>query len=129
MKTIVLIAALIAASGAMTDVSAQIGICMRNSDRCKDWKHFPHPHKSIRTQGASVCVSYDASSTVLTVQFTSNLHGSTVDVYRDGEKVAGITANSGTTFSCVLREYGVGNYNVIVSNGNTVIDSKNFTVR
>ena len=74
-------------------------------------------------------VSYDASSTVLTVQFTSNLHGGTVDVYRDGAKVAGITANSGTTFSCVLREYGEGNYSVIVSNGNTVIDSKNFTVR
>ncbi|MBR4326772.1 MAG: hypothetical protein IKP73_14735, partial [Bacteroidales bacterium] len=60
---------------------------------------------------------------------SSYSHGGTVEVYHDGEKVAGITANSGTTFGCVLREYGTGNYNVIVSNGNTVIDSKNFTVR
>jgi hypothetical protein len=52
-----------------------------------------------------------------------------VEVYRDGAKVAGITANAGTTFSCVLREYGEGNYTVIVSSGNTVVDSRNFTVR
>ena len=63
------------------------------------------------------------------VKFSSSSHGGMVDVYRDGEKVAGVTANSGTTFSCILREYGDGNYNVIVSNGNTVVESKNFTVK
>ena len=87
------------------------------------------PKSSVRPHKTSAIVSYDEASTMLTVQFSPNSHGGTIDVYRDGVKVAGITANSGTTFSCILREYGDGNYNVIVSNGNTVIDSKNFTVR
>lgn len=87
------------------------------------------PKFSARPHKTSAIVSYDEASTMLTVQFSPNSHGGTIDVYRDGEKVAGITANSGTTFSCVLREYGTGNYNVIVSNENTVVESKNFAVR
>ena len=74
-------------------------------------------------------ISYDAASTILTVKFPFNSQGGTVGVYRNGAKVAGITANGGTTFSCKLREYGTGNYNIIVSSGHTVIDSKNYTVK
>ena len=98
MKKFVLIAALMAATVAMTDTSAQT-------------------------------VNYDTASTTLTVNFQSNSQGGTVEVYHDDEKVAGITANSGTSFSCILREYGEGNYNVIVSNGNTVVESKSFAVK
>jgi hypothetical protein len=87
----------------------------------------PRAHRSIRPHKPTV--SYDEASTTLTVRFQSNSHGGTVEVYHDEEKVAGITANSGTTFSCILREYGEGNYNVIVSNGNTVVESKSFTVK
>lgn len=87
------------------------------------------PRFSARPHRASASVSYDAASTTLTVKFPSNSQGGTVEVYRDGAKVAGITTNGGTTFSCRLREYGAGNYNVIVSNGNTVVDSKNYTIR
>lgn len=81
------------------------------------------------TDASAQTVSYDTASTTLTVKFPSNSQGGTVEVYRDGEKVAEITANAGTSFGCILREYGEGNYNVIVSNGNTVVESKNFTVR
>ena len=98
MKISVLIAALMAATVAMSDASAQT-------------------------------VNYDTASTALTIKFQSNSQGGTVVVYHDDEKVAGIAANSGTTFSCILREYGEGNYNVIVSNGNTVVESKSFTVK
>ena len=63
------------------------------------------------------------------MKYPSNSQGGTVDVYHNGAKVAGITANGGTTFSCTLRDYGTGDYNVIVSNGNTVIDNKNYTVK
>lgn len=87
------------------------------------------PKFSVRPHSASASVSYDAASTTLTVKFPSNSQGGTVEVYRDGAKVAGISTKGGTTFSCRLHEYGAGNYNVIVSNGNTVVDSKNFTVR
>lgn len=130
MRKNVLIAALIVATGAMTDTSAQIGKRMSQSCDKGDKTIFCPPKRCVRPhKSTNVAISYDASSTVLSVKFQSNLYGGTVDVYRDGEKVAGITANSGTTFSCILREYGVGNYNVIVSCGNTVVDSKNFTVR
>lgn len=87
------------------------------------------PKFSVRPHRASASVSYDAASTTLTVKFPSKLQSGTVEVYRDGAKVAGITTNGGTTFSCCLREYGTGNYTVIVSNGKTLVDSKNYTVR
>ena len=91
----------------------------------------PKPHNKVMPGGINepATVSYNAVSTVLKVKFSSHSHGGTVDVYHDGVKVAGITTNSGTTFSCILREYGTGNYNVIVSTGNTVVDSKNYTVQ
>ena len=81
------------------------------------------------TDASAQTVNYDTASTTLTVKFQSNSQRGTVEGYRDDEKVAGITANSGTTFSCILREYGDGNYNVIVSNGNTVVESKSFAVK
>ena len=87
----------------------------------------PRAHRSIRPHKPTV--TYDEASTALTVRFQSNSQGGTVEVYHDDEKVVGVTANSGTTFSCILREYGEGNYNVIVSNGNTVVESKNFAVK
>lgn len=87
------------------------------------------PRFSVRPHSLSANVRYDAVSTMLTVSFPSNSQGGTVEVYRNGAKVTGATSNGGTTFSCILREYGEGNFTVIVYNGNTVIDNKNFTVR
>ncbi len=78
---------------------------------------------------SSVNVSYNISTTVLTVSFSSISNGGTVEVYRDGVIVAGITAGGGTTFSCMLNDYGEGDYNIIVSQGNTVVYSKNITIR
>lgn len=92
---------------------------------------YPQPHGSIRPPHwtKSCDILYDAASTVLTVKFPSNSQGITVEVNRNGAKVTGITSTGGTTFICALREYGTGNYNIIVSNGNTVIDSKNYNVK
>ncbi len=87
------------------------------------------PKFSVRPHKMSAIVSYDEASTALTVKFCQISQSNTVEVYRDGAKVAGITTNGGTTFSCRLREYGEGNYAVIVSNGKTVVETKNFTVR
>ena len=93
--------------------------------------HWPinRPHHSRRNDSRTVSVMFDASSTVLTVKFPNNSNGNTVEVYHDGAKVTRVTTNGGTTFSCTLRDYGTGSYNIIVSNGNTVIDSKNYTVK
>ena len=116
------------ATGAMTDTSAQRIHYSRSADGHKHWTDLPLPHKSIVPHWTKpATIKFDEASTILMVNFPSN--GGTVEVYRNGAKVAGTTSNGGTTFSCILREYGTGNYSVIVSSGNTVIDNKNFTVR
>lgn len=128
MKRILLVAVMLMfASG----IASAQRYCAENRQKENGYEHrVPFPHRSIRPHVPTPCnVSFDAVSTVLTVKFTSNLHGGTVEVYRDGAKVAGITTNGGTTFSCRLHEYGAGNYAVIVSNGNTVVESKSFTVK
>ncbi|MBQ3657487.1 MAG: hypothetical protein II956_11670 [Bacteroidales bacterium] len=92
---------------------------------------FPDPTRKIINEPIkpSVNVSYNISSTVLTVSFSSISNGGTVEVYRDGVIVAGISAGGGTTFSCMLNDYGEGDYYIIVSQGNTVVYSKNITIR
>ena len=91
---------------------------------------FPKPHGCvIPHKPTAAIVSYNAASTTLTVKFCQISQSNTVEVYRDGAKVAGITTKGSTTFSCRLREYGAGNYTVIVSNGKTVVETKNYTVR
>ncbi len=85
------------------------------------------PKFSVRPQRASAVISYDAASMVLTVKFPPK--GGTVTVTHNGTQVASMTAGSGTTFRSELRQYGTGNYTVIVSNGKTVVETKNYTVR
>lgn len=108
--------------------------CTMAQKRCAlpgDVIKLPTPHNKV-LPGAinkSATVSYNSLSTVLTVKFCQISQSGTVEVYRDGAKVAGITTKGGTTFSCRLREYGAGNYAVIVSNGKTVVDSKNYIVK
>ena len=130
MKRTILFVAFVAAVCATTDTSAQVRRRFSSTSGDHDKDNWYRPHRGVKPCcPLSTVISYDAASTILTVKFPSNSQGGTVEVFRNGTKVAGVTANSGTTFSCRLCEYGTGNYNVIVSNGNTVIDSKNFTVR
>jgi len=131
MKKLIIAAALFAAMLPATEASAQFKshLCLGINQSVFNGL-FPKQHKCVRTNKPhSASVIYDTASTVLTVKLPSRSQGGTVEVYHDGAKVAGITANGGTTFSCTLREYGVGSYNVIVSNGNTVIDAKKYVVR
>ena len=128
MKTLLLMAAMIAVSGAMTQASAQISKKFKSAE--DGGHHMPLPQKNIRPgRQMPVRVSYDSSTTLLTVDFPQNSEKSTVEVYRDGVKVTGITAGGGTTFSCTLKDYGEGEYDIIVSKGNTVVYSKNVSVR
>ena len=122
--------ATIAVFGTTTEASAQI------CKRCKcsgDREHtifLPPPHRSVRpNRQMPVSVSYDESSTILTVYFSQYSDDSTVEVFHNGAKVTGITAGGGTTFSCILKDYGLGDYDIIVSRGNTVVYSRNIIVR
>jgi len=127
-KVILLAAALIAVSGAMTQASAQISKKFKGEE--DGGNHMPWPHKSIKHhRQMPIYVSYDDSSTLLTVNFPSNTEEGTVEVFCNGSKVAGITTGGSTTFSCILKDYGEGDYDIIVSRGNTVVYSRNITVR
>ena len=118
---------MIAVSGAMTQGSAQISKkCISSND---GEYRFHLPHRSIKPHRQMlVRVFYDESTTILTVNFPQNSEKSTVEVYRDGVKVTGITAGGGTTFSCMLKDYGLGNYNIIVSNKKTVVYTRNIVI-
>jgi len=131
MKNYIFTLVFFAAALLTVDANAQTKI--RKSSKPADEYPYPHdipkPHFSVRPIKAPTQVSYDGSTTVFTVNFPQNSNGGTVEVLRNGAKVAGITAGGGTTFSCRLKDYGVGDYNIIVSRDNTVVYSKNITVR
>ena len=125
MKKALLTIAFLIVAGTTINASAQIYrlLCRKIGDKemtapQRNWHH----HSKI-----SVFVSYDAASTVLTVKFPPK--GGTVTVTHNGTQVASMTAGSGTTFRSELRQYGTGNYTVIVSNGKTVLETKNYVVK
>lgn len=75
----------------------------------------------------NVTASYNSSTTQLSVAFGAG-QGGRVEIYRNGTKVVNAAAPAGASLSYVLRNYGNGDYNVIVSQGNTVVYSNNVTV-
>ena len=92
----------------------------------KDDYYRPHRcPKSIKP----VTAEYNSTSTVLNVSFLGNSQGGKVEIYRNGVKVVNITAPAGASLSYVLRNYGKGDYTVIVSQGNTVVYSGNYNVK
>lgn len=123
MKKVLLVAAVLCFFGFKTEVSAQNRKNLKASERGVDTK-------TVRLKKQTpVNVSYDSSTTVLTVNFPQNSNGGTVEVFRDGVKVSAMTAGGGTTFSCMLDDYGEGEYDIIVNRGNTVLYSKNVSIR
>ena len=76
-----------------------------------------------------VIASYNAPTTTLTVKFPSNSQGGKVEIYRSGVKVVNTSAPADASLSFVLRNYGKGDYTVIVSSGNTVVYSNYVTVK
>ena len=74
-------------------------------------------------------VSYNCASTALSVSFHGNRQGGKVEIYRNGAKVVNTSAPAGASLSFVLRNYGNGDYTVIVSQGNTVFYSNCVTVK
>ena len=64
--------------------------------------------------------SYNTSSTALTVNFPA-ANGGRVEIYRNGSLVVSANAPAGSTLNYVLRNYGAGDYTVVVSCGSTAI--------
>lgn len=74
-------------------------------------------------------LSYNSVSTVLNVLLPANSRDGKVEIYRNGARVVSANAPASATLSYVLRNYGTGNYTVIVSQGNTVVYSNNVVVK
>ena len=124
MKKVFLMAAIFAVSGVTANTSAQTMGDVINSNG--DIEH-PRPHKSPKPN-TKPQVSYNSTSTVLNVTFSASSQGGKVEIYRNGVKVVNITAPAGASLSYVLRNYGKGDYTVIVSQGNTVVYSGSYNV-
>ena len=73
-------------------------------------------------------VSYNSASTTLTVKFPAT-SGGKVEIYRNDSKVVSTATPAGASLSFVLRNYGAGNYTVIVSQGNTVVYNRTMKVK
>jgi hypothetical protein len=88
---------------------------------------FPIPHRSPKPI-RPVSATYDATSTMLTVNFPIT-SGGKVEIYRNGVCVVRANASAGVTKNYILRNYGKGNYTIIVSNGNTVVYSNMVVIK
>ncbi len=88
--------------------------------------HRPHKCLSVNTTPK---VSYNSTTTALNVSFLSNSQGGKVEIYRNGTKVVSTNASAGAMLCYMLRNYGKGNYTIVVSSGKTVVYSNNVTVK
>ena len=128
MKKVFLMAALIAASGMVAEVSAQTTESGTSGGSNNDDNTFHMPHKCPKPNQTSQ-VSYNTASTVLNVSFPTNGQGGKVEIYRNGIKVVNTTAPAGTSLCYMLRNYGKGEFKIAVSQGNSVVYSKQVTVK
>lgn len=79
-------------------------------------------------KGCKPAVSYNSASTALTVKFPAT-GGGKVEIYRNGAKVVNVNAAAGAMLSYTLRNYGRGNYTVLVSSRNTVVYCRSMNVK
>ena len=86
------------------------------------------PHKCPKPV-VEAKVSYNPTSTVLNVEFPTNGQGGKVEIYRNGALVVRAKAPAGTSLCYMLRNYGKGEFTVIVSQGNTVVYSNSVIVK
>ncbi len=129
MKKVFLMAALFAVSSVIAEASAQtksVDSKTSNGGNYDDDFHRPHKCHKVNTTPK---VSYNSVSTVLNATFPDNWQGGKVEIYRNGTKVVSTNAPGGATLCYMLRNYGKGNYTVIVSSGNTVFYSRSMMVK
>ena len=73
-------------------------------------------------------VIYNASTTTLTVKMPAITSGK-VEIYRNGVKVVDVKVAAGANLNFVLRNYGKGNYAIIVKQENSVVYSSSVEVK
>ena len=128
MKKVFFMAVLFAVSGMVAEVSAQTTESGTSGGSNNDDNTFHMPHKCPKPNQTPQ-VSYNTASTVLNVSFPTNGQGGKVEIYRNGIKVVNTTAPAGTSLCYMLRNYGKGEFKIAVSQGNSVVYSKQVTVK
>ncbi|MBR2194796.1 MAG: hypothetical protein IJ911_04205 [Salinivirgaceae bacterium] len=86
------------------------------------------PHKCPKPV-VEAKVSYNPASTVLNVSFPGNWQGGKVEIYRNGTRVVGVKAQAGASLCYTLRNYGKGEFTIIVSQGNMVVYRGSYNVK
>ena len=128
MKKVFFMAAILAVSGVMTNVSAQTtGRTLTNNNIPDDDYH--KPNRCLKQQYKIPNVFYNSSTTILTLLFPSNGQGGKVEIYRNGAKVVNTKVPAGAMLNYALRDYGKGDYTIVVSQGNMVVYSKQVIVK
>jgi hypothetical protein len=127
MRKKIFMAAILAVTNVMTDALAQTVEEEVASDTNTGDDGYHKPHKSPKMNWMPK-VSYNSASTALSVTFPANGQGGKVEIYRNGTKVVDATVAAGANLSYVLRDYGNGDYAVVVSFGNSVVYSGNMVV-
>jgi hypothetical protein len=116
MKKLSLIGIALLTSIASNSFSLSKGVGVK-MDKDTEWE-YKRPHRCPKHHKPTI--SYNTSSTALTVNFPA-ANGGKVEIYRNGSLVVSANAPAGSTLNYVLRNYGAGDYTVVVSCGNTAI--------
>ena len=121
MKEIILLVALIAATGTMTNASTQLTKSMifyRDGGR----QSRPIPSKCPRTHRRQITqVSYDPSTENLTVSIPTNAPNGLIEIQSSTSGTNTITIASGTTMFVNMNNYDGDTLTIIVSCGDTII--------
>lgn len=117
---------------AIAILTGKTNVCVSSQllddDPTNDKVLYQPPHKCPKPNHTPR-VSYNSTSTVLYMSFPGNSQGGRVEIFRNGTLVVDVKAPAGATLCYMLRNYGRGDYTIIVSSGNTVIYSKQATVK
>lgn len=128
MKKLKFIIGVVLFIGITTDSFAQEGSTSNNGNTPpeKPEKYY-RPHRCPHPIN-SPAATYNDATTALTVKFPATCGGK-IEIYRNGAKVVSTNTPAGAMLCYMLRNYGKGNYTVIVSSGNTVVYSRSMMVK
>lgn len=130
MKKVFIVVAVIAATGAMAEASAQQIYTKRCASVISHKHSVPCQHKKqCIGKHNSGHISYDPASKVLTVSLSNGSEDGRIEICPSHSGKTTIMIRPGETIRYTLGNYGRSSCTIIVSSGNTVLYSKNISNR
>ncbi|MBO7145676.1 MAG: hypothetical protein J6W13_12765 [Salinivirgaceae bacterium] len=128
MKKLKLIIGVVLFIGITTNSFAQEGTTSGGGNTPPEkLEKYYRPHRCPKPIN-SPAVIYNAASTELTIKFPT-ANGGKVEIYCKGMIVVNTKAQAGDSLCYLLRNYGRGDYTIIVSSGSTVVYSNYVIVK